>query len=148
MLLSFGVLPLCFGVVSFCVCQWAFPVGFQRWVSAFGFCCWKRCKSCFLLKCFNTQFDFLIWFALLIRHRLCEICWRVSAGTPARFCRRVSAGAFPLERCCWSVVQDAQMIAKHVCTTTQRLQSITHFHTDTFDEIIIRNGNSSNVVRD
>ena len=26
--------------VACCVCQWAFPVGFQRWVSAFGFCCW------------------------------------------------------------------------------------------------------------
>ena len=35
--------------VVFCVCQWVCPVGFQRWVSAFGFCCWAfggRQRSC------------------------------------------------------------------------------------------------------
>ena len=38
-------------------------------VSAFGFCCWKCCRSCLLLKCFNTYCIFL-WFALLTRQRL------------------------------------------------------------------------------
>ena len=44
--LSFWCLASC---VAFCVCQWSCPVGFQRWVSAFGFCCWAfggRQRSC------------------------------------------------------------------------------------------------------
>ena len=40
----FGAVFFC--VVSFCFCQRLAAVGFQRWVSVFGFsCCWKRCKS-------------------------------------------------------------------------------------------------------
>ena len=44
----FGV--VCLVCVLFCVWQWILPVGFQRRVSAFGFCCWKRCKSCLDLQ--------------------------------------------------------------------------------------------------
>ena len=103
MTIEFGVAQFGrFGVVFVAlfrfVCQWGFPVGVQNWVSAFRFCCWKRCKSCLLAQVFQhtINISYLVCnfdTPSLVKDLLARFCGHAHAFLPARFRRRVSVGA-------------------------------------------------------